>query len=66
MNVQAFGLLSPENQDKVLEIYRIALILKENHQQPLTVKDFDRHYDSSLSDLRKMTEVIRDRETIPG
>jgi len=54
-NTEVFLTLTEANKEKVEHIYFIAANLKILKLQPLSVKDFDRLYDMSLTQLRRLS-----------
>lgn len=52
------GILSEESKEKVCIIQDIAKVIKLMGQSPLTVDGFDMLYDSTISELELIQEVV--------
>lgn len=58
--------LTDENQEKVVQIYHIADILRFHHQPPMTWEDFVGLYDAPLSTLEAHTNAKAEKYNVPA
>lgn len=59
MNLKTYKELSPESQEKVDCLYRIAIMIKKAKHPPLSTKEFDKLYDMPLREVHSKLHSAR-------